>query len=67
VQKSEKYLSELVSSKQLYAKIDRPTGIVTFARKQSANDVLEAWSNDIESLLGLVCTPHLPLSCVLFF
>ncbi len=53
-EKAEKYLSELVSSKQLYAKIDRPTGIVTFQRKQTANDTLEAWANDIDSLLGLV-------------
>lgn len=53
-EKSEKYVSELVSSKQLHAKIDRPSGIVTFARKQTANDTLEAWANDIDSLLGLV-------------
>ncbi len=53
-EKAEKYLSEMVSSKQLYAKIDRPTGIVTFARKRTANDVLESWSNDIDTLLGLV-------------
>jgi len=53
-ERSEKFLSEMVSSKQLFAKIDRPTGIITFARKQSANDVLEAWSSDIDNLLGIV-------------
>jgi 26S proteasome regulatory subunit N5 len=58
--KTEAYVSEMVSSKQLYAKIDRPTGIVTFARKQDANDVLNTWANDISELLSVVDrTTHL--------
>jgi 26S proteasome regulatory subunit N5 len=58
--KTEAYVSEMVSSKQLFAKIDRPTGIVTFARKQDANDVLNNWANDISELLNVVDrTTHL--------
>jgi len=57
---SEVFLSEMVSSKQLFAKIDRPGGIITFAKKLDANDVIHNWSNDIGSLLALVeTTTHL--------
>jgi len=52
--KAEKALSEMVSSRQLYAKIDRPSGIITFSPPRSPNDVLEAWSSDIDNLLLLV-------------
>jgi len=52
--KSEVFLSEMVSSKQLYCKIDRPTGIVVFQRRQTPNDLLQNWAEDIDSLLGLV-------------
>jgi len=52
--KSERHLAEMVTSKQTYARIDRPAGIITFARKQTANETVEKWSNDISSLLALV-------------
>lgn len=56
----EKRLSEMVSSKQLYARIDRPAGIISFERKQSSNEVLNSWAGDIDSLLTLVnSTCHL--------
>lgn len=54
--KTEEYLSEMVSSGQLYAKIDRPAGIVTFARKETPNSVINSWSHDIGELLSLVET-----------
>lgn len=58
--KVEREVSELVSSKQLYAKIDRPAGIITFARKESPNDTLNNWAGDISKLLTLVQkTTHL--------
>jgi len=58
--KVEREVSELVSSKQLYAKIDRPAGIITFARKESPNDTLNSWAGDISKLLTLVQkTTHL--------
>lgn len=52
--RTESYLSEMVSSQQLFAKIDRPAGIITFGKKQEPNDVLNAWTEDMNELLGLV-------------
>jgi len=53
-QETEEYLSEMVQSKQLYAKIDRPAQIVTFARKKRANEIVDEWSSDVGKLLSLV-------------
>jgi 26S proteasome regulatory subunit N5 len=59
-QKTELALSELVSSKQLSAKIDRPTGIVSFVRPETSASLLNDWAGDISNLLGLVeSTTHL--------
>eukprot|EP00954_Amorphochlora_amoebiformis_P019597 1333659-Amorphochlora_amoeboformis.AAC.1 len=46
----------MVQSKQLHAKIDRPAQIVTFARKKTANEVVDEWSSDVSKLLALVET-----------
>lgn len=51
---TESFLCDMVTGKQLYAKIDRPAGIVVFKKQESANDLLNVWSNDIKSLLDLV-------------
>ena len=48
------YLSELVSDKSLFARIDRPAGIVTFSKKASPGETLNEWSDDIAQLLDLV-------------
>jgi hypothetical protein len=40
----------------LYLRIDRPAGIVTFARPQTAEAVLSGWSSSIASLLHLTET-----------
>jgi len=53
-EETETYLSEMVSSKQLFAKIDRASGIVVFERTQSPNELLNAWASDVSSLLVLV-------------
>lgn len=50
----EEFLSKLVVSKTIYAKIDRPAGIVSFAKSKHANEVLNEWSQDINALLGLI-------------
>jgi len=55
-EKTEQFLSEMVQSKQLHAKIDRPAQIVTFARKKTANEVVDEWSSDVSKLLALVET-----------
>ena len=53
-QETEKYISELVTAKTVYAKIDRPARIVNFARTRDADDVLNEWSGSMKSLLGLL-------------
>ncbi|KAL2257732.1 hypothetical protein VTK26DRAFT_9252 [Humicola hyalothermophila] len=51
---TEKYISELVTSKTVYAKIDRPARIVSFAKPRDADDILNEWSYNMKSLLGLL-------------
>lgn len=51
---TEKYISQLVTAKTVYAKIDRPAGIVSFAKPRDADDVLNEWSGSMKSLLGLL-------------
>ena len=47
----EEQLCQMVTNKQVYARIDRPKGIVTFAKSKTANALLNDWSSDIGSLL----------------
>src|SRR6185295_1289987 len=54
LQDTEDFLSKLVVSKTIYAKIDRPAGIVSFAAPKDANQALNDWSNNINSLLNLI-------------
>ncbi|KAA8911317.1 hypothetical protein FN846DRAFT_450250 [Sphaerosporella brunnea] len=51
---TETYLSKLVCEKTVNAKIDRPAGIVTFGTARDADDVLNEWSGNMKSLLGLL-------------
>ncbi len=51
---TEKYISELVTSQTVYAKIDRPARIVNFAKPRDADDILNEWSSNMKSLLGLL-------------
>ncbi|KAH8703755.1 putative proteasome regulatory particle subunit [Talaromyces proteolyticus] len=53
-EETEKYISDLVTSKTIYAKIDRPARQVNFAKPRDADDVLNEWSSDMRSLLGLL-------------
>jgi len=54
IQETEKHLSRLVVSGSVFAKIDRPHGIIAFKKAEQPTDVLNTWSADIENLLGLV-------------
>jgi len=54
IQETEKHLSRLVVSGSVFAKIDRPHGIIAFKKAEQPSDVLNTWSADIENLLGLV-------------
>ncbi|TPX34343.1 hypothetical protein SmJEL517_g02966 [Synchytrium microbalum] len=57
---AEEFLSKLVVSKTIYAKIDRPAGIVSFVPRKDPNAVLNEWSTNINSLLELIVkTQHL--------
>jgi len=51
---TEKHVSQLVVKGTIYAKIDRPRGVVAFRKTETPNDVLNKWSSDIDSLLSLV-------------
>lgn len=53
-EETEKYISQLVTSKTIYAKIDRPARLVNFSKPRDADDVLNEWSSDMKSLLGLL-------------
>ncbi|SCV70971.1 BQ2448_3733 [Microbotryum intermedium] len=52
--KTEAFLSSLVSSKTVYAKMDRPAGIVSFQAPKSGDEVLNEWSSDVGKLMGLI-------------
>ncbi|MCJ1370243.1 hypothetical protein MMC20_001455 [Loxospora ochrophaea] len=53
-EETEKYISELVTAKTVYAKIDRPARVVSFAKVRDADEVLNEWSGSMKSLLGLL-------------
>ena len=53
-QQTEETLCRLVVSKTIWARIDRPNGIITFRNKQTAEEVMNEWSSDMQKLLGLV-------------
>ena len=51
---TESYISELVTAKTVYAKIDRPAKVVSFAKARGPDEVLNKWSGSMKSLLGLL-------------
>eukprot|EP01089_Gocevia_fonbrunei_P013533 TRINITY_DN3480_c0_g1_i1.p1 TRINITY_DN3480_c0_g1~~TRINITY_DN3480_c0_g1_i1.p1 ORF type:complete len:486 (-),score=92.52 TRINITY_DN3480_c0_g1_i1:51-1508(-) len=51
---TEKYVSDMVSSGLVWAKIDRPKGIVSFRKRQDPSDILNDWSHDVSDLLNLL-------------
>lgn len=51
---AEEFLSKLVVSKTIYARIDRSAGVINFQTKKDANEILNNWSSDINSLLNLI-------------
>lgn len=53
-EETEKYISDLVVSKTIYAKIDRPARLVSFEKRRDADEVLNEWSGNMKSLLGLL-------------
>lgn len=56
----EEHMSEISSAGDLYLKIDRPAGIVTFQEPLTAEQVLSDWSADVSSMLQVMeATCHL--------
>lgn len=54
-EKTERKLAAMVSDKKaLWAKIDRPGQIVSFAKPKDANAVLNGWATNVSSLLDIV-------------
>lgn len=52
---TERKLAAMVSDKKaLWAKIDRPAQIVSFAKPKDADAVLNGWASNVTSLLGIV-------------
>jgi len=59
-EEAEKCVSDLVSKNVIFAKMDRPTGVVVFQKRQDPNEVLNNWSSNISSLLEILeKTTHL--------
>lgn len=54
VQEAEKHLSDMVVSKALVSKIDRPAGLVCFQVVKDSNEILNSWAMNLEKLLDLV-------------
>lgn len=54
VAQAEEQLVEMVCGKQLYARIDRPAGIITFSPPKPPEQLLNDWSSDISQLLNLL-------------
>lgn len=60
LQESEAFLSNLVVNKTIFAKVDRLAGIINFQRPKDPNNLLNDWSQKLNSLMSLVNkTTHL--------
>lgn len=51
---AEKQLCELVVTKAVTAKVDRPAGVISFGKSKEPEQLLNSWSNNITRLLDLV-------------
>ncbi|KAK9883025.1 hypothetical protein WA026_001237 [Henosepilachna vigintioctopunctata] len=57
---TEEFLSQMVVSKSVEAKTDRPAGVVHFQQTKDPSDFLNDWAHDLSSLMQLVNkTTHL--------
>lgn len=50
----ERELCELITSKQVAAKIDRPSGIVNFIVRKTEDEILDDWATDVNRVLDLI-------------
>ncbi|KAJ3126450.1 26S proteasome non-ATPase regulatory subunit 12 [Nowakowskiella sp. JEL0407] len=54
MKETEEFLSNLVISKTIYARIDRPAGIVSFVARKESKEVMNEWAQNINQLLELI-------------
>ncbi|KAG8383424.1 hypothetical protein BUALT_Bualt04G0011400 [Buddleja alternifolia] len=54
VQEAEEHLSDMVVSKALFAKINRPMGVICFQSATDSNELLNSWAMNLEKLLDLI-------------
>lgn len=47
-------MCSLVTSGTVWARIDRPAGVVSLQKKKDAQEQLNHWSNDLNKLMGIV-------------
>lgn len=53
---TEQFISLLVNQGTIFAKINRPAKIVSFAKPKTSNELLDEWSNNVDQLLSHVET-----------
>lgn len=53
---TEQFISLLVNQGTIYGKINRPAKLVEFAKPKDSNELLNEWSNNVDSLLGHIET-----------
>ena len=53
---TEHFISTLVNQGTIYAKINRPAKIVSFAKPKDSNELLNEWSTNVDELLGHIET-----------
>eukprot|EP00005_Dracoamoeba_jomungandri_P004397 CAMPEP_0174249920 /NCGR_PEP_ID=MMETSP0439-20130205/248_1 /TAXON_ID=0 /ORGANISM="Stereomyxa ramosa, Strain Chinc5" /LENGTH=461 /DNA_ID=CAMNT_0015329865 /DNA_START=15 /DNA_END=1400 /DNA_ORIENTATION=+ len=54
IEEAERHISNMVSSHVVWARLNRPEGIVSFTPRKDPNEILNSWSHDIKHLLNLL-------------
>jgi 26S proteasome regulatory subunit N5 len=53
-EEAERALCEMVSNKEVWARVDRLSGVVVFARPEEPNEALDAWAGRVSEVFHLV-------------
>jgi len=53
-EEAEQFISDLVVEKSIFAKIDRPKGIISFRKRQDPNEVLNQYGASVSNLLDVL-------------
>jgi len=49
---AELQLCKLINNKSIFAKIDRPNGIITFRKKSTSHNKLDDWRSDLNAIMN---------------